>query len=247
MIHYHGGPITPESVAFKVWKARHAFVSYAHPRQLELAASVAQSFALDNGAFSHWRTTGLTEPAGGWSGYYEWVGAWMNHPAFDWAVIPDVIGGSEDENDELVAEWPHGTFVGVPVWHLDESIGRLSRLAEWFPRVALGSAAQYDVSDPAACLGRLAEALEAITDSNGRPVVKLHGLRMLNPAITSAVPLSSADSTSVARNVGLDVAWAGRYAPATPETRGLVLAERFEHVTTPDRMAPTTIPLALFG
>lgn len=244
MIHYHGGPITPESVAHRVWTGRHAFISYAHPAQITLASSICQSFAIDNGAFSHWRSTGTAPPD--WGGYYQFVADWMHHPAFDWAVIPDVIGGDEHANDQLVADWPHGPHVGVPVWHLDESISRLSQLAETWPRIAVGSAAQYDVTNVPACLARLAEALEAITDADGRPIVKLHGLRMLNPAITSAVPLSSADSTNVARNTGFDTRWNGPYAPATPETRGLVLAERIEHVETPDRMAPTPIPLALF-
>ncbi len=44
-------------------------------------------------------------------------------------MIPDVIGSTEKENDDLLAEWPHGER-GVPVWHLNESIGRLERLAD---------------------------------------------------------------------------------------------------------------------
>ena len=228
MIHYHGGPITPESVARRAWRGRHAFVSWAHPVQLELAAAVCQSFALDNGAFSLWRSGTDVD----WESYYEWAEEWLAHPACDWAVIPDVIDGTEEENDALALAWPHG-HRGVPVWHLNESIDRLVALAEAWPRVALGSAAEFDVSSPAKCLGRLAEALPAIT-RNGRLVCKLHGLRMLNPQITSRVPLSSADSTNVARNVGMDRAWeAGSYCPATKETRADVLVERIESVKTP--------------
>lgn len=54
MIHYHGGPITPDTCALKAWKGRHAFISFANPGQLALASEVTQSFALDNGAFSFW-------------------------------------------------------------------------------------------------------------------------------------------------------------------------------------------------
>lgn len=232
MIYYHGGPITPESCAHRVWRGRHAFVSWAHPGQIELAASVCQSFALDNGAFSLWRSGTEVD----WPDYYEWCSLWLRHPACDWAVIPDVIGGTEAENDALLREWPHG-HAGVPVWHLNESIDRLVRLAEDWPRVALGSAAEYDVARPAACISRLAHALPAISD-DGVPRVKLHGLRMLNPEVFTKLPLASADSTNVARNIGIDKAWRGTYAPATKETRADVLVERIESHNAAPRMSP---------
>jgi hypothetical protein len=77
-------------------------ISFAHPDQLPLAAEVSQSFALDNGAFSFWR--GGEKPE--WADYYGWVDEWCCHPGFDWAVIPDVIDGDENENDALVKVWP---------------------------------------------------------------------------------------------------------------------------------------------
>jgi hypothetical protein len=55
VIHYHGGPITPQTAAIALWTRRHAMVSFARPDQMALAAEVCQSFALDNGAFSLWR------------------------------------------------------------------------------------------------------------------------------------------------------------------------------------------------
>ncbi len=54
MIHFHGGPITPDTCALKAWKGRHAFISFANRGQLALASEATQSFALDNGAFSFW-------------------------------------------------------------------------------------------------------------------------------------------------------------------------------------------------
>lgn len=235
VIHYHGGPITPETCAYRVWRRGHAFVSWAEPRQLELAASVCQSFALDNGAFSLWRSGKAVD----WPAYYEWCERWLRHPACDWAVIPDVIDGGEADNDELLAEWPHG-LRGVPVWHLNESIDRLARLAADWPRIALGSTAEFDVSSPRRCLARLADALPAISD-DGVLRVKLHGLRMLNPAIVTRVPLASADSTNVARNIGIDVAWNGSYAPATKETRADVLTERIEQHQAPAVMSTVAV------
>lgn len=230
MIHYHGGPITPETCARRVWSGRHAFISFAEPRQIHLAAAVCQTFALDNGAFSLWKAGKAVD----WDGYYEWAGGWLRHPACDWAVIPDVIGGTEDENDELLAAWPHGDR-GVPVWHMNESIERLVRLAAAWPRVALGSAAEWDVRSPKKCLERLGQALPAISD-DGIPRVKLHGLRMLNAKLISCVPLASGDSTNVARNIGIDSKWNGGYAPATKETRADVLVERVESVQSPPRL-----------
>lgn len=230
MIRYHGGPITPESCAERTWRGRHAFISWANTVQLELAAAICQSFALDNGAFSFWKSGTPVD----WDAYYGWCARWLRHPACDWAIIPDVIEGSEEENDALIADWPHG-IRGVPVWHLNESIDRLVRLAERWPRIALGSAADYDVSSPSKCIARLREALLPISD-DGVPRVKLHGLRMLNPAITSVIPLASGDSTNVARNIGIDAAWGGNYAPATKETRAQVLVERMDRQETPARL-----------
>jgi hypothetical protein len=231
MLHYHGTPITPSAVAAKVLSGRHAFVSHADPRDLGLALEVCQSFALDNGAFSAWRGgASVTD----WATYYEWVADLRRLPAFDFAVIPDVIDGGEAENDALLAEWPHGA-AGAPVWHLHESLGRLERLAADWPRVCLGSSGDFSDPGSPAWWRRMAEALAVICDPDGVPLVKLHGLRMLDPDIVRRIPFASADSTNLARNIGIDKAWAGRYPPATPEGRAVVLADRIEAAQAPLR------------
>src|SRR5437870_577578 len=113
MIHYHGGPITPTSAAITTWQRRHAMVSFAYPDQIAVAAEMAQSFALDNGAFPKWKAgEGKVDPVA----YLEWIAEWQQHPGFDWCLIPDVIDGTEEENNVLVEEWPLQTFVSVPVW-----------------------------------------------------------------------------------------------------------------------------------
>ena len=224
MIHYHGGPITPDTVALRAWTARHAFVSFAHPSQLPIAAEVAQSFALDNGAFSFWKANKSVD----WPGFYAWVENWKRHPGFDFAVIPDVIEGSEADNDALLAEWPFARHEGGAVWHVNESIDRLIRLAHEWPLVCIGSSGDYDVSTPSRFLPFVREALSHICDDDGYPICKLHGLRMLNPAIFSKLPLSSADSTNVARNVKIDAAWRGTYQPRSRETRAAIMVERIE-------------------
>ena len=52
MIHYHGTPMTPTADMVQAFKGRHAMVSFEHPAQIEIAAEICQSIALDNGAFS---------------------------------------------------------------------------------------------------------------------------------------------------------------------------------------------------
>lgn len=223
MIHYHGGPITPVEAGLACWQGRHAMISFAHPYQLPLAAEVSQSFALDNGAFSFWR--GGEKPE--WADYYAWVDEWCCHPGFDWAIIPDVIEGDEEANDALVKNWPFGPNVGVPVWHLHESLGRLSHLCDDWPRIALGSSGKWANPGTSVWWERMARVMEVVT-INGRPTNRLHGLRMLNPEIFRRLPLSSADSTNVARNVGMDGAWRGSYQPSNRAIRAKILVERIE-------------------
>ena len=61
------------------------------------------------------------------------------------------------------------------------------------------------------------------------------------PAKLAGLPeLASADSTNVARNIGIDGNWAsGVYMPATRETRALVLTERIESWQSPARLSET--------
>lgn len=224
MIHYHGTPITPEHAAATILRGRHAFVSWSAPEQAGLAASVCQSFALDNGAFGAWRSG---SPVEDWSPYYEWAAEWLAHPACDWAVIPDVVDGGEGDNDALADAWPLGRHAGVPVYHLHESPDRLRRLCLEWPRVAIGSSGAWPTPNTDSWWARVGAVLVAAFP-DGRPTAKLHGLRMLDPRVFARLPLASADSTNVARNIGIDSAWRGTYQPATKAARGVVLADRIE-------------------
>ncbi|WP_199539634.1 hypothetical protein [Duganella sp. BJB476] len=178
MIHYHGLPITPATAAVRAVSSGHAFVSFRHPEQLTIALEVAQSFALDNGAFSAWRSGA---PVLDWSEYYEWIAELHRYPNFDFAVIPDVIDGDEAANDALLDEWPwreSAPHVGAPVWHLHESLERLDRLVAGWPRICLGSSGEYAKIGTSAWWTRMAEAMDVICDRAGRPGAKIHGLRM---------------------------------------------------------------------
>jgi hypothetical protein len=243
--HFQGLPITPEAVAATVLPGRHAFVSYANPEQIGIALEVCESVAADNGAYPKWKRGAPTD----WPGYYGWTGDLIRHPAFAFAIIPDVIegAGGEADNDALVREWPHGKFYGVPVWHLHESLARLERLAADWPRVALGSSGEFSDPGSPSWWNRMAEALPVVCDADGRPLVKLHGLRMLDPEIVSRVPFASADSTNIGRNIGIDSKWTGAYQPPSKAARAVVLAQRIEAVNSPARWAGRPVQQGLWG
>lgn len=232
MIHYHGLPITPETAAVRAVEAGHAFVSFRTPHQLGMAAAVCQSFAIDNGAFSAWREG---SPILDWRPFYEWAAQCKTIPSCDFAVIPDVIDGDEAQNDALVSDWPLPVWFGAPVWHMHESLQRLERLASKFPRVCIGSSGEFATVGTAAWWGQMARAMRVICDDEGRPLCKLHGLRMLNPEVFTRLPLSSADSTNIGRNVGIDQAWKGSYSPPTKEARAQIMRSRIESVNAPAR------------
>lgn len=232
MIHYHGLPITPETAAHRVLSAGHGFVSYAEPRNLALAAEVCQSFAVDNGAFTAWRKGA---PVRDWGGFYEWAGTCRRIPSCDFAVVPDVIDGSEADNDSLLAEWPLPRWFGAPVWHMHEGLARLERLAAEWPRVCIGSSGAYSTVGTLDWWARMSDAMHTVCNSDGEPLVKLHGLRMLNPAVFTHLPFASADSTNIGRNVGIDQAWRGTYLPPTKEARADVMRSRIESQNAPPR------------
>lgn len=223
MIHYHGTPCggKREEVA-RFLTGRHALVPWPRPEDIATVAEVCQSFCLDNGAFSIWRQGGSAD----WKRYYDWVAEWYRHPAFDFALIPDVIAGTEEENDLLIEDWPHGS-AGVPVWHMHESIDRLKRLLKQWRITALGSSGKWPNPGTKSWWSRMDEVMDAVCDEHGRPEGKLHGLRMLDPAIFTKLPLSSADSTNAVQNSSAKNRF-GMYAAPNSGTRMHVIAERIE-------------------
>lgn len=232
MIHYHGLPITPATAAAAAIDAGHAFVSFHHSDQLTVAIECCQSFAIDNGAFSAWKSG---NPVSDWSAFYAWAEECFYIPSCDFAVIPDVIDGDEDANDALLEEWPLPLWFGAPVWHMHESTDRLLRLAMKYPRVCVGSSGDYATVGNAAWWGRISQAMRKICDDRGRPLCKLHGLRMLNPKVFTRLPFASADSTNIGRNIGIDSAWKGTYTPPTKEMRAQVMRSRIEAHNAPAR------------
>jgi hypothetical protein len=239
MLHYHGGPCSgPASEAGRFYRGRHIMVSFAHPDHLPAVAESAATFALDNGAFSEWRSTGK---AVDFDAYREWVGEWHRHPGFDFALIPDTIDGDAADNDELVKRWAWAGLPGVPVWHLHEPVERLQALAAGWPLVALGSSGKFSQPGNGIWWERMHEALAAVT-IGGRPTTKLHGLRMLNPEVFTRIPFRSADSTNACQNAG-SLRRFGQYAPPSAWQRAAVIADRIEGHNSPAVWEPEAEPL----
>lgn len=195
MIHYHGTPITPRAQLERM-AGRHFCVSFAAPQDVATCLRIGQSVMFDNGAFSAFTRGAAFNEAG----YYAWLEDKLAHP--HWAVIPDVIDGSVEQQEQMVARWPFRKTLGVPVWHLGLPISYLLKLCEKWPRVCLGSAGQYwNVGSPIWCR-RMDEIFDTVTACFGHTPY-LHGLRMLGQT-DGGWPLASADSTNVAQNFKRD-------------------------------------------
>lgn len=208
-------------------------VSFANQQQIELAFEYAAEVVLDNGAFSLWQKGGLVDV----EAYTAFVEKWRKHPAFGWCIIPDIIDGTEEENNRLIETWAHQNYISVPVWHLHESTDKLGWLCGDFPRVAIGSSGEFAKIGTERWKRRIAEAMAVCCDSDGYPLCRLHGLRQMDNDVTSNVPYSSVDSCNIARNIGIDSAWKGPYSPASKEIRAAVLRDRISHHAVCSRWA----------
>lgn len=174
-------------------KGRNFCVSYFEPRDADVCLQLGQSVMWDNGAFSV-KTRGLEFDR---DGFYAWVEPKLAHP--HWAVVPDVIDGTVDEQRAMVKTWPFRKSLGLPVWHLGLPINYLLELCDQWERVCFGSTAQYwDIGSSDWCR-RMDEAFNALARTFGAQLPWVHGLRMLGQS-SGPWPLASADSVNVARN-----------------------------------------------
>jgi hypothetical protein len=147
---------------------------------------------LDNGAFSVWRRGRAAD----WAKYYRWAEPWLSFPT-TWAIIPDVIDGGEARQDALIAEWPFGDR-GAPVWHMDEPIPRLLSLADSWPKVCVGSTAEFAVVMSPSWERRIDECWNALS-ARHRFLPAVHMLRGM-ACSGKRWPFASVDSTDIARN-----------------------------------------------
>lgn len=190
MIHYHGTPLTPRSELQKM-AGKNFCVSFANPADADWCLSHGQSVMWDNGAFTHHRRGGAIDI----DAYCRWLEPRLGHP--HWCVVPDVIGGTEDEQRELVASWVMPRDLSAPVWHMGLSLDWLIELASEWPKVCFGSSAEYWQVGSDAWARRCDAAWNALEKRGLRPWV--HMLRGLS-LCGDIWPFASADSVNVARN-----------------------------------------------
>lgn len=191
MIHYHGTPITPISALLEL-RGCHFCVSHARPDDVVRVHQIGQSVMLDNGAYSKWKSKKETN----WTAFYDWCDRWLSFPT-TWAVIPDVIDGGTQLQDALISEWPFKQR-GAPVWHMDEPIDRLLRLADEWPRVCVGSTEEFAVVLSQAWKWRMDEMWDAVSKRH-QHLPWLHMLRGMQLS-GGIYPFASVDSTDVAQN-----------------------------------------------
>ena len=199
---YHGTPITPNRVLQHLG-ARDYCVSYYRPDQVEWVNANARSWFADNGIFSAWQK-GVEFSDAYWQAYYDFCRRWCLDGRCSWAVIPDPIGTGTQELDYFIREWPSDLRDhGVPVYHLDEPIHRAVALLERFGRLCVGATGEYRVILSPAFCERMDELFNTIHTGFGfiPPIHFFRGLQLLKPE--HDWPITSADSTDVARNHNL--------------------------------------------
>lgn len=213
-IHYHGTPITPRTVLLEL-TGKHFCVSHAAPKDISVCHQIGQSVMLDNGAFSAWRSGKPTN----WGKYYEWVEEWSCPTT--WAVIPDIITGTAEDQDALLAQWP-ANLIGAPVWHMHEPIDRLVKLCDDWPRVCVGSSGDYATVGNERWHARMTAAFNRLAH---RRTPWLHMLRGMSLS-GSIYPFASVDSTDVARNHHL------------PHKSARAMADRWDAIQCPTSWQP---------
>lgn len=203
MIHYHGTPLSPASELMKL-AGRHFCVPFSDPRDADRCAAIGQSIMFDNGAFSAF-TRGVTLDV---TAYYKWLEPRLGHP--HWAVVPDVIDGTEADQRLMMSGWPFPRTMSAPVWHLALEIEYLIEICDTWPRVCFGSSGAYWQVGSSAWMRRADQAFNALAKRH-RHLPWIHMLRGLSLA-GDRWPFASADSTNIARNFKDSIACPERMA-----------------------------------
>ena len=213
MIPYHGTPIGAIERNADVIRGRNlvlTWTSYASivkkirtgtptPAAYQLG-NLAGRLLLDCGAFPFWRAQQrgrnpqpLDVPV-----VIEWYRNMLSTCAQTEVIIPDVITGTEIENDYAIDRFPSDLIpLAWPVWHTEDSMERLLRLARGFGRVAIGPMGMHSHVTGKAYTLRMIEVFNAIT--RDAPGTRLHALRGLQLA-GGPFPFAQGDSTDAGRN-----------------------------------------------
>ncbi len=205
----HGTPITPAS-RLKELQGGSFCVSYFRPDQLEAVIPLLAERSVliaDNGAFSAYRSGAVLDDAY-WAGYWQWAHDLLNRCPQAVAVIPDVIGGSAEENMGRIMEQrfsiPSWERRLMPVWHLNEPLSNLAAIySAGYRYIAFGSCADYDAVGSALWDQRIDEAFAALKEACGAEadlLPRIHMMRGLGQLKRGRHAFTTADSTNIARN-----------------------------------------------
>jgi 3'-phosphoadenosine 5'-phosphosulfate sulfotransferase (PAPS reductase)/FAD synthetase len=199
----HGTPVTPRPLLEQL-AGKSFCVSYFDKRDAEACAGLVgadEILLLDNGAFSAW-TQGLDLDDEYWIGFYDWAAELLERVPQAIAIVPDVIGGTVEDNGRLILECPLPLERCAVVWHLHEPLAYLRYLLDaGAGAIAFGSSGEYARPGAANWRERIAEAFAAIEQwvaETGEPRPFVHMLRGLGQL--EAWPFNAADSTNIARN-----------------------------------------------
>lgn len=190
-IHYHGTPLSPRAELMKL--AGKCFcVPFSDARDADTCLAIGQAVMFDNGAFSAY-TKGKSFDR---EGYIRFLDQRLAAP--HWAIPPDVIDGTVEEQRTGLATWPYPPALSGPVWHMGLPIDWLLELADNWPRVCFGSTQQYWQVGTDAWCRRADEAFNALAKRH-RHLPWIHMLRGMSLS-GDRWPFASVDSVNVARN-----------------------------------------------
>lgn len=194
-VHYHGTPLSPRAELLKL-AGRHFCVPFSDARDADICQDIGQSIMFDNGAFTTFKRGKEFDE----SAFYAWVEPRLGHP--HWAVVPDVIDGTVEEQRERASRWPFPRSLGAPVWHLGLPVDYLLELADHWQRICFGSSGAYWQVGGDAWQRKCDAAFNALARRH-RYLPWVHMLRGLALA-GDRWPFASMDSTNVALNYGGD-------------------------------------------
>lgn len=175
-------------------------------RAIELVGD-DEVFFLDNGAFTAYRSgQPIHEDESYLDGFYDWAEGVMDRCPQAVAIIPDVIGGTTKDNEQLAQMFPFDPLRSCYVWHLHEDLAVLKHIVEaGYAYIGFGSSEEYWKVGSAIWKDRIDAAFayldelfadEEFAAAYARP--QIHMLRGI--AVQHAYRFDSADSVNIAIN-----------------------------------------------
>jgi hypothetical protein len=245
MLKFHGTPVGGTAKdAIMFLSGRNALFSYYTKGHIQEVLECCDSFIIDNGAFSHWKSgkgeINLSE-------YFDWQLPLSKHPAHYFTIIPDVIDGTEEQNDKLLLEWEKRKCKkSSPVFHLGESVNRFKTLSDNYEVVCIGSTSSWARNGSKEWWENMSEFMDSVVDTQGNFPCKVHGLRLLDPRIFTKLPLHSADSTNATVN-GHRCQKEGILKSMTRWQGNIRIAQRIEHFQSANNWHKDNLKLDLHG